>query len=182
LKKQLLLLGLLTALLYGYAYNDKLLQVYAKIIPRIALMTHSEGSLPGNSIGICLLYEKGDEQGARRLRDMMLSAYPDGLRFRTLELSLFPYSRHRSCRDSALLFLFDTDEARMQTSLDFARAYHIPTMSYSSRFLDSGVMLSMHLGKTVRPYLNLEAAKESGITPDSLLIRISKIYSAGGAR
>jgi hypothetical protein len=182
LKKQLLLLSLLTALLYGYAYNDKLLRVYAKIIPRIALMTHSDESFPGNSIGICLLYEKGDEEGARRLHDMMLAAYPDGLRYRTLELSLQPYDRHRSCRDSALLFLFDTDRAGMQPSLDFARSHGIPTMSYSSRFLDSGVMFSMHLGKTVRPYLNLEAAKESGITPDSLLIRISKIYDAGGGR
>lgn len=182
MKKQLLILGLFTVLLYGYSYNSKLLQVYAKIVPRIALMTHPAEALPGNSIGICLLYEKGDEEGAKKLHDMMLKAYPDGLSYRTLGLSLFPYGEHLSCRDSLLLFLFDTDRARMQPSLDFAKAHQIPTMSYSSRFLGSGVMLSMHLGKTVRPYLNLEAAKENGITPDNLLIQISKIYTAGGER
>jgi hypothetical protein len=182
LKKLLFLLGLFTVLLYGYAYNDKLLQVYAKIIPRIALMMHPGETLPGNNIGICLLYEKGDEEGAQRLSETIRAAYPDGLRYRTLALSLFPYGEHRFCRDSHLLFLFDTDEARMRKSLDFAKAHRIPTMSYSSRFLDSGVMLSLYLGKTVRPYLNLEAAKENGFTPDSLLVRISKIYGTGGAR
>ena len=180
MKKFLLLFIGFTVALQAYTYNNALMKIYAKIAPRMVLMTQDSQHSTDKKIHICILYEKGDEASAKSLRDAMQSIYPDGLNERPLSFTLAPYSHYSSCKNASLLFLLDTDSETMKPGLEFAAKHRILTMSYSSRFLNEGVILSLHLGKTVRPYLNMEAAVKNGITPNNLLIRISKIYSKGG--
>lgn len=175
----LTLLALLGVALYGYSYNPQLLQVYAKIAPRIVLLTDRPGSLATvqQTIDICIVYEPGDQATARELRAAILETYPDGLNDIPLNILLTPYSGISERTNAVLLFLLDTDETTMKRTLAFALEHHIPTMSYSNRYLALGVAASLHLGKSVRTYLNLNAAKRYGITFDPLLLQVSKLYS-----
>lgn len=168
--------------LHAYTYNHQLMQVYAKIAPRLALMTQTPSSVEVHDIHLCIHYEAGDDKAAKRLRDTMLSIYPDGLGGRNLHISISPYKASHQCNQSALIFLLDTDIETMRPIILDAQKQHVPTMSYSNRFMANGVMLSLYLGKTVRPYLNVEAAKQSGITLDNLLVQISKIYTKEAAQ
>ncbi len=177
MKKILLFLIGLTVSVHAYTYNTQLMQVYAKIAPRLVLMTQSKADEPDKAITISIVYEQGDKASAEQLRDAMLQNYPDGLKERELDIVLTPYARSLTLSKSTLLFLLDTDEKVLKPTLKFAAQHNIPTMSYSNRFLQEGVILSLHLGKTVRPYLNLEAAKKNHIGIDNLLIQISKIYT-----
>lgn len=177
MKKLLLFLIGSTVALHAYTYNSQLIQVYAKIAPRLVLMTQSKADQADTTITLSIVYEEGDKASAEQLRDAMLQNYPNGLKERTLEIVLTPYKRSLPSTKSRLLFLLDTDIKKLKPTLKFAAEHSIPTMAYSNRFLNEGVTLSLHLGKTVRPYLNLEAATQNHITIDNLLIQISKIYT-----
>ncbi len=173
------LLLIFSVLLHAYSYNHQLLQVYAKIAPRMMLLVEDPASEPVEHYLLCILYEAGNEVEAESLRKMMLSAYPDGLKSRPLEVRTVPFNDCVQCRDAALIVMLDADERTIAAAAANAHELGIATMAYSSRFLKDGVMMSLDLGATVRPYLNLKAAKTAGIPVNDVLLRVSRIYSGG---
>jgi len=176
--RYLLILIVFFSIANGYSYSDQLMQIYAKISPRIVLMSKMPYSIPENSIDIIILYEKGDGRAAENLRKKMLQIYPEGLKGRKLEIELIPYGEDKKLRKVSMLFFMEGDIDSVVTALDFAKKNRVLTISYSKRLLAYGVILSLYIGKTVKPFLNLEAARSRGIVFDNILFKISKIYSS----
>jgi len=180
--RYLLILIMLFSIAGGYSYNDQLMQIYAKIAPRLVLMSKMPYVLPKESIDITILYEKGDERAAENLREKMLEIYPKGLGNRKLEIGLVPYGISEKLKKVSLLFLLEGDTDSVKAALDFAGKEKLLTISYNRKLLSQGAILSLYIGKTVKPFLNLEAAKRSDIVFDSVLFKISKIYSSKGSQ
>jgi hypothetical protein len=179
LKRLLGLFLIFSTLLYAYSYNYQLLQVYAKIAPRMMLLVEDPASEPAEHYLLCILYETGNEVEAESLRKMILSAYPDGLKSHPLDVRAVRFDECTQCQDAALILMLDADERTIASAATKAHGLGIATMAYSSRFLKEGVMMSLDLGATVRPYLNLKAAKSAGIPVNDVLLRVSRIYSGG---
>ena len=173
------LLSALSLLAHAYTYNQQLLQVYAKIAPRMMLLVESTEQHLHPRYLLCILYEPGNENEAESLKEMMFEAYPDGLKGKDFQVVTVPFATCQSCRNADLVVMLDADEATIRNAVANARTMGIATMSYSSRFLDEGVMMSLDLGATVRPYINLRAAKAAGIPINDVLLRISRIHNEG---
>jgi len=119
--RYLLILIMLFSIAGSYSYDDQLMQIYAKIAPRLVLMSKTTHPLPEKSIDITLLYEKGDESAAENLREKMLKIYPKGLKNRKLKIELVPYDMVKKLRRVSLLFLLESDADSAKAALNFAR-------------------------------------------------------------
>ncbi len=177
------MLLLVPLLMWGYTYDLPLLKIQARLAPRLLMMS-AGSSLPSEGeMTICLVHEEGDGAIPRFFREQLLQDYPEGLRGRKLKVLAAGYRQmERVCADSDMLYLFPGSRERIREAATFARRTGKLTMAYRSEDLDEGVLMSVHLGRSVRPYLNLRAAKTAGIRFSSDLKRISKFWSAGGGR
>ena len=148
-----LILIMLFSIANSYSYSDQLMQIYAKISPRLVLMSKMPYSIPEKSIDIIILYEKGDERAAENLREKMLRIYPEGLKSRRLEIELIPYGMDEKLRKASLLFFMEGDIDFVAAALDFAKKNRVLTISYNRKLLAQGAILSLYIGKTVKPFL-----------------------------
>ena len=174
--KSLLILLLLFSSLYSYTYNTQIMQIYAKIAPRLVLMTTGQKPLANKSILIGILYAEGDRKAAKKLAKLMHNAYPKGLEHSLLDIRLFTYKDVAALQNISLLFFLENSPNVIEPILNFAKQKQILSIVYDNRLLAKGAMVSLYIGKTVKPYLNLKAVQQSGLSSDNVLMSISKIY------
>lgn len=162
--------------LFAMSYDEDILNMYAKLSPRIVLMSSIKDELD-SSLGICILHEETDDQAASTLHKKIINNYKDGLKGYTLRIKKVFYSNLEECRSTNMLFFFRTNEMQLKKSIEFSQENQILTISYDSKTLESGVDLSLFIGRKVVPYINVRSIKSKGIILENILFRISKIYN-----
>ena len=162
--------------IFAMNYDDDILSMYAKLSPRIVLLSSTKENLK-DTLEICLLHESSDEQTASTLQDKMLNNYKNGIKNYRLDIKKVLYTKLDECANSNMLFLLATDEAQLQKSIQFSRDKKILTISYDSKALESGADISLFIGRKILPYLNVRTIQNKGIELESMLFRISKIYN-----
>ncbi len=156
-------------------YNDDILNIYSKMLPRFVMMSSQKDKIE-NEIKICVLHDKLDERVAQSLEDKIKSNYPDGLKNYPIKIMRTNYENVQLCANSQLSFLFNSDETQIQNAIFFFKKNSILTMSYNISFLEKGADMSLFIGRNVIPFVNMKSIRDKRITLDNLLIRVSKIY------
>lgn len=169
------LLCLATAAINASAYDDDTLTIFAKIIPRMVLMS-SQKERVKETIEICITSEKIDEGTAMSLIDQIQNTYPNGIAKHSFRLTNSNYIAIEKCKNSQLIFLLNSTDKNIEKTLQYAHDHGGLTMSYDPKYLENGVETSLFFGRKVTPYLNINALRKNGIEIDNLLIRISKVY------
>lgn len=169
---------LIPILVWGYQYEKTLLKTQAKLAPRFFLMSEGAASDAAENFGICLVYEAGDEAAVSQFVHALNEAYPQGWKGYPLDIVESEYNAMPTkCRNESMLFLFNSNEGNIEKSVRFAMQNRKITMAYEPAYLEKGVLLSLYVGKSIRPYINLTAAKRAGIHFSSALKRISKVWT-----
>ncbi len=166
-----------SAVLGSSAYDDDVLDIFSKILPRFVLMSSGKSTITKEKIDICVLHDKLDERPASSLIAKIDRNHPNGLKNYRLHATGAPYSNLGACENTQLIFMFDTDEKNIEKTIHFSRNHRILTISYDAGYLEKGVNASLFLGRKVTPYLNIDTLRKSGVEIDNTLVRISKIYS-----
>lgn len=159
------------------SYDEDVLNMFAKLSPRIALMSSVKEQLD-KTLVITVLYEISDKQTASALQEKIYNNYKNGLSGYTLEVKKVSYANMQESAKSHVLFLLATDAVQLQSAVAFAKARKILTVAYDAKALENGVDISLYLGRKVMPYLNLQSIKEKNIELENILFRISKIYTS----
>lgn len=165
-----------TAPLNASEYDNDVLDIFSKLMPRFILMSSGKNNLQ-DKIEICVLHDKVDERTALSLIDKIDSNYPNGIKNYKIKLVNSNYSHIDVCQNSQLAFMFDTGDKNIDKTIKYSNEHTIFTMSYDPKYLEKGVNASLFLGRKVTPYINMNALRKSGIELDNILVRISKIYS-----
>ncbi|WP_456381563.1 YfiR/HmsC family protein [Hydrogenimonas sp.] len=164
----------------AYIYNDALLVIYAKIVPKIMILDHTLRGEEHLSQKLCILYEKGDERVARKIARMMRKNVPETKRHPT-GISIKPYGAAESCDNASAFFLLEAHVQKIERAIRIAREKRILTFSYDSKMLEYGVDISLHTGKKVYPIVNIDAVKEKGLRLDPLIFQVAKIHRRGAS-
>lgn len=167
---------------HAAGYDADLLKIYAKILPRLVIMSSQKERIRDNTIVLCLLYDKIDAAAADRLSELLGSGASErasGYRFRLIQK---PFFEAAACRESQLVFLFNSDGTAVTNALAAVNAFPVITAAYDRSLLDRGADVSLYVGRNVVPYLNIETLKRKGIVFDPLLFRVSKIHKGKGGR
>ena len=183
LQSFLLLFMVCNASIFAATYDDDVLSMYAKLSPRFVLMSTLKDEL-NDSIEICLLHDDVDAQVASVLQKKIIDNYKNGIKSYSVGVKKVLYTNHEECARSDMLFLFTTNEQLLKKSIDFSHEKNILTISYDSKVLESGVDISLFIGRKVVPYINVNSVTSKKIELDNILLRISKIYknSTGSVR
>lgn len=165
-----------STLLSAFNYDDDILDIYSKVMPRFVLMSSQIDKL-SSKISICIISEEVDKLSAMTLIEKSNENYPDGIKNYTINYIYVDYTDIDECKTSKLAFLFNSDKKNIDDFLQFSLENKILTLSYSKEFLKNGVDISLFLGRKIVPYLNIDSIKKKGIQLNNLLLRISKIYA-----
>jgi hypothetical protein len=166
------------SLLNASNYDDDILNIFSKIVPRFIMMSSQKEKIKEN-IQICILDDDIDKLTALSLIDKINNNYPSGLKNHDINLLNVEYKNIEKCKNSELIFMFNSDKEDINSAVMFSNKYHILTMSYDNELLQNGVNISLFIGRRVLPYINMEAIKKNNIELDNILLRVSKIYSGG---
>ncbi|MDD2790749.1 MAG: hypothetical protein PHU40_08825 [Sulfurimonas sp.] len=164
--------------IYAISYDDDTLDIFAKITPRFVLLSDLKSKLQ-KDITLCILHDPVEQMAANSFANKIAQSYPKGIKDYTLKTIVSSYPTLDKCSDAQLLFLFNTDEATLMRTLQFAQKKRMLTVAYDAALLTFGVDFSLFLGRNITPYINMKSIFIKDIQLDNLLFRISKIYTAG---
>lgn len=156
-------------------YDTDLLTIFSKILPRVVTMSSLDPAI-GAPIAICIVREDIDAAAARRFEALLKqnnAHHGDGHALQTVDTN---FARLTECGKSQLIFMFDTRPDNQRQTVLAAQAQGAMIASYSTEMLREGSDISLFVGRSVMPYLNLRTLHEKNISVDTLLLRVSKIY------
>lgn len=156
-------------------YDDDVLEIFSKLLPRFIIMSDQKLKIK-NQIDICVLHEDVELDAATSLIDKITDNYPAGIKNYNIKLVQTDFTNLSSCKNSELIFLFNTSPKKVSEVLIYAKKQQILSVSYDASLLTEGVEVSLFLGRKILPYINVKALKRNAITIDQILLRISKIY------
>ncbi len=162
--------------LFGGNINEALLKVQATLLPKIYLMDYDfQRKLVGNTITIAIVYKKSDYQNAKKLQTFIKDRYKSGLNSYQIKTTLVNYKDIESAKAN-IYYLFPNKKEKIRQAVQQAARNHALTFSYRKEDLKHGVMISLSIGKKIKPILNLEAVRMYHISLRPVLINISHIY------
>lgn len=130
-----------------------------------------------DEIQICILYDKMDTQDALLLIEKVNFNNPEGLNGKPIKLLKAYYNTPDVCKNSQIAFFFNSDEQNIKKALSFLNKQKILSIAYDAALLQSGAEISLFIGRKVQPYINLQETTKNNIKLDSILLRVSKIYT-----
>jgi hypothetical protein len=166
------------AVLNASGYDNDILDIFSKTLPRFILMSSQKENIKGD-LEICILHDEIDELTALSLIEKVNENYPNGIKDYQIRLTHSNYATIDLCQNSQLAFMFNTSKENINKALSFSFKHSVLSVSYDEKLLHEGVALSMFLGRKVTPYINIHALRKNGIELNNMLLRISKIYEGG---
>lgn len=176
LGKVLFFLYILSNLVPIYAYDDDILNIYSKMLPRFILMSSQKEKIT-DEIEICILHDSIDDRDAKLLIDKVKSNYPDGINNDKVKLLSTGYNNLHVCKNAQSAFLFNSNDRNIKKAILFLNRKKILTISYNAQLLENGAQISLFIGRKVQPYINMQEILKNNIKLDNILLRVSKIYS-----
>ena len=165
-----------SSILTASVYDDDTLEIFSKILPRIVLMSSQKEKIT-NDLNICVVHDNLDERIAQSLIDKVSNNYKNGIKNLKINLINTNYSTLNNCKNTQLLFMFNSNEENIKKTILFSNKNKLITMSYDSKLLEDGVGISLFLGRKIVPYINTQAIHKNDVEFNNILLRISKIYS-----
>lgn len=167
-----------TSPLLASQYNDDVLEIFAKLLPRFALM-NNQPKKSVSHLGICILSDDEDKLTAQLLKKKIYTDYAGGVQGRTLVVSNADIDNFQSCNSSDILFLFNSPEDEVIRVVRYSEKQKILTVSYDASLLQYGVNVSLFLGRKILPYINIDSLRKSNMNMSNTVLQISKIYHDG---
>ncbi|WP_198305784.1 hypothetical protein [Arcobacter vandammei] len=172
---RLLLCFFSTSLFANVVYNPKILDIQAKVFPKIIISDNDfEKKLIDNKIVLTLFYEEIDLNTAQSLKEKIEKNY-EILKDLPFEVNLQKYSDFRSDNlSTAYLFLLGKKENITQISNILEKNSRL-SFAYDDSYLDFGVIFALKISAKIDIFLNLQALKNSEIELQNSIFNVVKI-------
>ncbi len=157
--------------------RDNLIRIHASLLPKTVFMDYRfKQRLDNGSIKIHVLCKKSDIYYAKDFVRYVRKLYPDGINGLKVTTRIQSYANYMEdpCSSATIFYLLPADKQTMKQAIKEIKSALI--FSYSPASLQYGSHISLKIKYRVRPILNLEALKESGISLRPAILRISDIY------
>lgn len=160
LKKLFTTLFLSTAILFANEYDKNVMLIESKLFPKIALMEKGVQNKTKKTLDIAILYKEIDYADAKQFLQEIQNQYPSALLGKTLHVTLKPLSRYTKLQTLPdVVIVLSYDAQTMQKIAAWANEHKILSFVYEPSDMRYGFVGSVHINKTVRPYLNKEIIK-----------------------
>ncbi len=157
--------------------RDDLLRIHANLLPKTVLMDYKfEQKLQEKTISIGLLCRTNNFFYARQLQKYLTEKYKNGISGMGVTVQIFEYDDAEAFLFPATLYyLLPTSAEQIRETLQKIPANRL-TFVYDPRDLQYGAHIGLHIGRQIRPIINIDALKTDGITLRPAIIKISELY------
>lgn len=152
-------------------YDTTLLTLFSKILPRIVSASNLAPKA-GEPLGVCIVRDEVDASAAAVFGALLANA----VRTHGIEIVQTDFSHVEVCGKRPLLFLFNASPETVSTALSSLTTFSPMVAAYDYRLLSSGADVSLFVGRSVKPYVNLESLRGKGIRLEPIILQVSKIY------
>ena len=173
IQRVLTLLLILSAQIFAYSYDDTIIQIEAKLFPKIILLEENMQDSKKSEIKIVILSSKLDENVASRFKSAIEKNYPNRLAGKKILVSVKTFSQAKKDTSDALIILKHSEDELTQIAL-WANKNHIISFAYDPYYLEYGVLASIYIGKTTKPFLNSTIMKEYNFNFNAFLLQLCK--------
>lgn len=155
-------------------YNENILNIQAKVFPKIILSDNQLGDkLQENKIVLTILYEDIDLNTAQILKEKIEKNYPL-LKNNRLEVRLTKYSDFQSHKlTTAYYFLLGEKQTVVQIANILSQNSRL-SFAYDDRYLDFGVIFGLKMSSQIDIFLNLQILKDSKIELQNSIFNVVK--------
>ncbi|MDD5716564.1 MAG: hypothetical protein PHW64_02080 [Sulfuricurvum sp.] len=175
--KKIILSALLPVLLWGTTYDSTLLQIGAKVFPKIALMEKGTKERIQKTVHIVIVTVPSNRQTAQQLAEMIEYQYHGTLSNYSLTCSVVSAKEGLEIKNAhGFILLMEPDENILPLLLEYAHKNRILTFSFDPLMLQKGAAVSLYIGRSVKPYINLSILKEVPFTFEYAFLKLSQPY------
>lgn len=167
------LLLVLSVLLGAKEYDNTVMDIEAKLFPKIALLEESIAHNPSPNLTITIICTEPDYDVAQNFKQKIEFYYPNKLRDKKVLVTLAQFGdTHIENADALLVLSHEPHE--LEIIALWANKNKIVTFAYDPAFLEYGLIASIYIGKDTKPYLNNSIIKKYGFVFDPYLLQLSK--------
>ncbi len=175
MKKLLLISLLLTSTLFGYSYNELLIQAQSSIFPKILLLDKKlDKKLVDGRIVYTIVCEENDYYIAEKLRDMMNTQYQNHLGNYTFEVNILLFSQVNTNTKATAIYVLNSDTG-VEKVTQLVKTLGCITFAYDIANLQHGVLLSLMVEKSTVLYLNKQGLRIHNVDFAKSLYQIVRI-------
>ena len=175
MKKTLLLSLLLTSTLFGYSYNELLIQAQSSIFPKILLLDKKlDDKLIDGTIVYTIVCEENDYHTAEKLRDAMNAQYQNHLNGYTFEVNILLFSELTSSSRATAIYVLNSDSG-IDKVIQLAKTSGSVTFAYDMVNLQQGVLLSLMVEKSTVLYLSKKSLQTHNVDFAKSLYQIVRV-------
>jgi len=164
-----------SSLLFANQYNDTIVDIEAKIFPKIALLEESVALNKSKYLKITILAQKIDFDTALSFQKSIEFYYPKTINNKKITVSIQNSNFKDLNHTDAIISLYNTEQNLKNIAL-FANQKHIISFAYDPSYLTYGFLSSIYIGKSTQPYFNTKILKSYNFIFDPYLMQLSKFY------
>ncbi len=167
------LLLILSLQLFAKQYNTNIINIEAKLFVKIALLEEGIRSSDSPILSIYILAKKIDENAAKKFQSAIEADYPNVLLNKRVTVQIVQFNTAMQQKPDAVIVL-QHKKKELQEIAAWANKNKIVSFAYDPAYLKNGLLVSLYLGKTTKPYLNKKVIQEYGFVFNSYLMQLSK--------
>ncbi len=178
MKKLIIVLSFLIPItLFGGYYDTSLLQIGAKLFPKIIFIEKGTLERIQTSIHLVVVASSQYQENGRSFSKMLQTQYPEGINNYPIRITLATPKEALQIKNvHAFVLMMPPEDPQTHSIIAHSSENKILTFCFDQALLKSGVLLSLHIGKSVKPYLNITTLKEGGYTFEYSFIKLSTLY------
>jgi len=175
--KKSIFLFFMPFLLWGTTYDSTLLQIGAKLFPKVALMEKGTKERIQSTVNFVIVTVPSNKEVAQRLSEMIQRQYGEALSHYSLTLTIVSPKEALEIKNAhGFILLMEPDEGLLPALLEHAHQNKILTFCFDFSLMQKGAAISLYIGKNVKPYINLTILKQVPFTFEYGFLKLSQPY------
>ena len=160
--------------LFGASYDTPLLQISSKLFPKILFMEKGTKERIQSSIHFVIVASPANQEAARHFSNMVQNQYPEGINDHPIRVSILSAKEALGTKNiHGIILMLPPDDNLLEPLIKHTYENKILTFSFDPSLLRNGAVISLYIGKNVKPYLNVSALKEASFTFEYSFIKLS---------
>jgi len=174
IQRVLTLLLIVSLQLFANSYDDTILKIEAKLFPKIALLEQNIQKSQSKFLNITIFANEIDRVTAYNFKKTIEKNFPQAFSGKKIQVDVKQFSLQGAQKVDAII-LFNHTCKKIQEITKWANKNAIVSFSYDPCYLENGVLASIYLGKTTKPYLNSSVMKKYNFQFNAFLLQLCKL-------
>jgi hypothetical protein len=171
IKKLLVSLLLVQLQVFANHYKSTIIELEAKLFPKM-LMLSEDIKKDSQYLHIYIIAQEKDMNRAKEFKTAIESNYKEKLMNKTVKVYIQEFHSIENYPDG-IIVLHHSQEELLRIS-NWANANKIVSFSYEPSYLDFGILGSLYIGASTKPYLNKKVIKKYKFNFNPYLLELSK--------